>query len=269
MRYGEGITFEFYNHLPRCDAQIDRRFDHFAINLCLSGRIHFAFDGGVREVLPGPAFWWTWAGPRFAYGALPDEHWNHYYLTFRGKRAEYLQDTGVLPACDRPYYLLERADAVQQALVELMSALSRPQNDMLDVAANLLDRVCLLARTHRQRPSDRDERALQIEALANEIASEPEREWNADEMASNIGVSPGHLRRLFAERFSISPYQYVIDVRMQRSAEMLRSSDAAVKEIAAAVGVEDLAYFTRLFKARFGYPPARYREASQLREAPE
>jgi AraC-like DNA-binding protein len=269
MAYGEGIAFDFYNHIPRCEARIDREFGDFAINLCVSGRLYYAFEGGPREVLAGPVFWWTWPGPRFEYGALPGEHWNHYYLTFTGARAEYLKETGVLPERDRAYYLLERADAVQQAFVELMGALSRPQSDMHDVAANLLDRVCLLARMSEQQPQPPDERTLRLDELASDIASEPEREWSAEQMAERVGVSTGHLRRLFAERFDISPYQYVIDVRMQRAAEMLRSSDAAVKEIAAAVGVDDLAYFTRLFKARFGYPPARYRLASLLREAPE
>ncbi len=269
MGYGEGVAFGFYNHIPRCVATIDRRFEEFAINLCLSGRIYYAFEDDRHDLLAGPVVWWTWPGPRFSYGALPGEHWDHYYLTFDGPRAEYLQASGVLPACDRAYYVLERADAVQQAFVELMGALNRPQDDMQDVAANLLDRVCLLARANKQRRQALDERQLKLEALADEIAAEPERGWNTNEMASSIGVSAGHLRRLFAEQFDISPYQYVIDVRMQRAAEMLRSSDAAVKEIAGAVGVEDLAYFTRLFKARFGYPPARYRLASQLREAPE
>ncbi len=269
MHYGEGVSFEFYNHIPRCSATIERTFGEFAVNLCVSGRIYHAFEEDPREMLAGPVFWWTWPGPRFTYGALPGEYWNHYYLTFDGARAKYLRDTGVLPARERPYYVLERAEAVQHSFVELMSALSRPQNDMHDVAVNLLDRLCLLAKANEQRGQPPDERALRLEALAGEIAAEPEREWSTDEMASRAGVSSGHLRRLFADRYEISPYQYVIDVRMQRAAQMLRSSDAAVKEVASAVGVDDLAYFTRLFKARFGYPPARYRLASQLREAPE
>ena len=55
------------------------------------------------------------------------------------------------------------------------------------------------------------------------------------------------------------PIDYLIDLRIKRAQRLLRTSRARMKEIAAAVGIEDIYHFSKLFKKRVGCSPSEYR----------
>lgn len=54
----------------------------------------------------------------------------------------------------------------------------------------------------------------------------------------------------------MTPVEYIHKLRMDRARLYLESGAMTVGEIAAAVGIEDVAYFSRLFKKRMGVPPS-------------
>jgi hypothetical protein len=58
-------------------------------------------------------------------------------------------------------------------------------------------------------------------------------------------------------------------VGLRLATTLLRTTDAPVKQIAAACGMDDLAYSSRQFRKRYSLPPAAYRNQSQLRTVPE
>ncbi len=76
-------------------------------------------------------------------------------------------------------------------------------------------------------------------------------------VAREIGMSPFHFARLFGELAGTTPHQYLVGVRLRRSATMLREG-ASVTEAAMANGFENLSHFSRTFQRRFGVSPRRY-----------
>jgi len=54
--------------------------------------------------------------------------------------------------------------------------------------------------------------------------------------------------------------RYITDVRMQHAAEMLKTTDAPLKEIASRVGYSDEFYFSKVFKRFHGVPPHSFRK---------
>lgn len=87
----------------------------------------------------------------------------------------------------------------------------------------------------------------------------PARAWTAEELASLVGLS----RSAFAERFSTligqPPIQYLSQWRMQLAAQRLCASREPLARIAAEVGYDSEAAFSRAFKRQFGQPPAAWR----------
>lgn len=80
------------------------------------------------------------------------------------------------------------------------------------------------------------------------------------ELASNIaGCSPGHLARLFRESLGIGFSDYLIELRIQKAANLLRQSNRSIQEIAARVGYSDPSRFTIHFRRRFGQTPSEFR----------
>ncbi len=79
------------------------------------------------------------------------------------------------------------------------------------------------------------------------------------DIANVLTCSEGHLSRLFKSRLSISPMQYLNQVRMKRASRILLLTDASMQEIAESTGFPDAHSFSRSFRKTIGISPAHYR----------
>lgn len=73
-------------------------------------------------------------------------------------------------------------------------------------------------------------------------------------------VSVSTLQRSFAKYYGMSPWQYLIQLRMNQALELLKENELTVKEICFACGFTDEKYFSRAFKKRYGSPPSQFRK---------
>jgi AraC-like DNA-binding protein len=76
-------------------------------------------------------------------------------------------------------------------------------------------------------------------------------------VAREVGMSPFHFARLFSDLAGTSPHQYLLGLRLRRSAAMLRDG-VSVTEAAMNNGFQNLSHFSRSFQRRFGVSPRRY-----------
>ena len=79
------------------------------------------------------------------------------------------------------------------------------------------------------------------------------------QLAEAVGASEDYLARIFHRDLGISPWDYLNRYRVHRAGQMLRSCDESVKAIAARVGFQDQAYFTRIFRKITGRSPREFR----------
>lgn len=87
------------------------------------------------------------------------------------------------------------------------------------------------------------------------------RPLSVPELAARLWLSPDHFARLFARQTGMPPATYIRRLRLERAQQLLRTSDAAIPEIAAACGFNNGAALTRAFNATFGTTPSEYRRA--------
>ncbi|HAA20316.1 MAG TPA: AraC family transcriptional regulator [Cytophagales bacterium] len=78
-------------------------------------------------------------------------------------------------------------------------------------------------------------------------------------ISQNHGISKYHLLRLFKEYYGLTPRQFLIDIRIDKSKELLKQGNT-VTETCYAVGFESLGSFSTLFKKKTGKSPAQYRK---------
>ena len=83
--------------------------------------------------------------------------------------------------------------------------------------------------------------------------------WTIAALASEVGVSRSKLVERFTRYLSEPPMTYLTRWRLQLAAHRLARTAKGVAEIAAGVGYQSEAAFSRAFKAQFGLPPAQYR----------
>ncbi len=79
------------------------------------------------------------------------------------------------------------------------------------------------------------------------------------ELAKLSCVSTEHFTRKFTQQIGESPMQYILNKRMQRAQLLLMINTSHIKDVAYAVGFNDVSYFNRIFKRSVGCTPQEYR----------
>jgi AraC-like DNA-binding protein len=79
------------------------------------------------------------------------------------------------------------------------------------------------------------------------------------ELAGRIHVHPNYFIRLFKKHLGVSPIQYVNRKRIEEAKWLLASSDLPLYEIGIRVGIPDVSYLSKLFKAATGFSPSAYK----------
>jgi len=80
--------------------------------------------------------------------------------------------------------------------------------------------------------------------------------WRLEELAGLCGVSIPHLIAVFRKDFRATPKQYLLLRRLERAAEILRSSDRPVTEVALECGFSSSQHFAQAYRKCFGESPS-------------
>ena len=80
-----------------------------------------------------------------------------------------------------------------------------------------------------------------------------------DAIAAAGGVSRSRCCQIFKKYMGHSPNDYVISFRLEKAAELLRSTDQMVTEVAFSCGFNSASYFTEVFIRQKGCTPTQYR----------
>ena len=108
----------------------------------------------------------------------------------------------------------------------------------------------------------RDHRRRAVERARAFICANLDRDVSLERVASRLYLSPAYLSRLFREESGQTFLDYVTETRMDRAIDLLTSRPGlSVADVARLVGYGDPKYFSRVFKARIGRTPSRYRRA--------
>jgi two-component system response regulator YesN len=81
-----------------------------------------------------------------------------------------------------------------------------------------------------------------------------------EDVSREVSISPQYFSRLFKEQTGSNFIEYLTQVRINRSKELLKSTNKTVKEVCFEVGYKDPNYFSRLFKKTVGISPTEYLE---------
>ncbi|MBO6040926.1 MAG: helix-turn-helix domain-containing protein [Oscillospiraceae bacterium] len=86
------------------------------------------------------------------------------------------------------------------------------------------------------------------------------RDGSLTEIAGRLHYELPSLSRLVRQKTGKNYTELLQEKRLSQAAWLLRNTDKNVDEIANAVGYENLSYFHRLFAARYGLSPKKYRD---------
>lgn len=80
-----------------------------------------------------------------------------------------------------------------------------------------------------------------------------------NELATISGMSEGHFRRVFKNVYSVSPMQYIKNIRINYAKNLLILKEYSISEIAQLSGFTNSFYFCKRFKTETDMTPSEYR----------
>ena len=96
----------------------------------------------------------------------------------------------------------------------------------------------------------------QINEAISYILNNYNTDFDIEELASTIHLSKYHFIRLFKKIIGISPYDYIINYRINVAKKLLKTADFTVQEISELVGFNDVNNFIKRFKQRSNCTPS-------------
>lgn len=115
----------------------------------------------------------------------------------------------------------------------------------------------VLQEARPQRPTARDMR--RVAEAVHRLENEFEQPMTLDDLARAAQVSRFHFLRIFREAVGLTPYRFLLRVRLHNAAVALRRSDEPISAIAFDMGFGDLSTFNRRFRRVMGMNPGRWR----------
>lgn len=95
----------------------------------------------------------------------------------------------------------------------------------------------------------------EILAYMNKRITEP---ITIEEICHEFYISRSSLQALFKTHLNSSPKNYLLNIKLQKSKELIRENQYTISEIAYMLGFSSIHYFSRLFKKYFNTTPSAY-----------
>lgn len=84
--------------------------------------------------------------------------------------------------------------------------------------------------------------------------------FSLDCLADMFHINKYQLNKHFSKYIGIPPIEYVITKKLSHAKDLLRYTDKSIKTISLEIGIDNYAYFSRLFKNKTGMTPSFYKK---------
>ncbi len=221
---------------------------YYLLHFIESGKGEIEREGKITALSKGDAFL-ILPGEVTTYRADKDEPWSYRWISFAGEFAkELVEETTELLSMQ---YRASGLQALRQAL----------DDEICDKVSSL--KVLLNALSSIQSPGKRQESQSEESVFLTALRYLEENYFKDIDIASladSFGYSRAYFTTLFSKRTGKSPYRYLIDVRLEKAKEFLRSTEHTVEEIAYSLGFSCVSRFSDLFKKHTHLTPLQYRK---------
>jgi AraC-like DNA-binding protein len=165
-------------------------------------------------------------------------------------------------SADRPLFsapVIQDAQIARDLLLAHEPLMAGKSNGLVeDILVSAFRRLAKHHGARRAAPGDHRPVDARIVRLAREYMDEHfDQRVRIQMLADLCGISEFHVIRVFRRFVGVSPYAYLIQLRVNR-AQALLCQGAGVADVAYACGFSDQSHLTRTFKKAVGVPPGQY-----------
>jgi len=196
------------------------------------------------------------------YGASKEEPWSYYYIHYEGTlAAEYTRL--ILEQDESGTHMIQESEEYLRDFCLILENLEKGWNyPQMVMASACLHK--LLSYIYVRKKESADEVQVtsarsRVQAVAEMIEENPQNQLSVLELARAANLSVSRFNELFKAEIGESPKQYALQMKIEKSKELLARSDLCIYEISDRVGFEDCHYFSRIFSRKTGMTPSEFR----------
>lgn len=211
--------------------------DHFVIHFILSGTGIFKHHGKVFHPKAGDLFIFH-PYEEVYYEADKDDPWHYVWVGFMVQ--------GNLP----PIYnnSVIHCPTLKTIFKEMFLCKNYEKGRTSYLTHALWKITATLLEAEKQSPD-------YVEQTVHYLHSTYARDVDLEEIASLLNINKRYLITLFTKQMQISPYQYLIKLRLNKAIELLVEYKQPASIVAQSVGYQTYSHFSRLFKQYTGVSP--------------
>ena len=242
------------------DYYTERRdLNEYIVFYTLNGAGSITVCGETHQISKDQLFFLNCMDHHF-YGTAGDEIWEFCYIQFSGPCVQEYYDlfheNGVKPldAVHKEYMMQKFEDILKIPGTNTRVPNIKLSNLISDIVTSLI-----LEKGYIPDQQQYDRYKKDIAYAISYIESHFDRNIKIEEIASLLHISKYYFIKIFKNYIGITPYEYLINFRINTSKELLKSTQLSMDEIANRIGYPDASSFIRSFRKTVGLTPLKYR----------
>ncbi|WP_196000879.1 AraC family transcriptional regulator [Clostridium sp. 1001271B_151109_B4] len=255
---GEQIfkTKDYYQN--RSNGRLD-----YQIIYVYKGSGHYLLDNEWKSLSHGNIILFKPLEPQ-VYSYYAKEHPEIYWIHFTGRECESLINKFEIKNCYIGENLLLK-HLFQTIITELQ--LKKTHYEDI-VVSNLYSIFAMISRLFHS-PLLTTENDFSIDRLIIQLNQKYMEPWTISSMSDYCKLSEGYFAHKFKKQIGISPMNYLNELRIEKSKELLEEGTMNISTISSIVGFQDSLYFSKVFKKLTGIPPSKFKKYLLESRTPE
>ena len=135
----------------------------------------------------------------------------------------------------------------------------KENRSVYDMSVKIYSLMCMMANPEY---SIHDEKLEQINIAKKFIEESYQEPLTVERIAGTVNLSASYFSKIFKAAANLSPYDYLLSIRLEKAKELLRKSDFSISSIAYLTGFNSDANFIYFFKKQTGVSPLKFRNMS-------
>lgn len=240
-----------------------RVLSEYQIIYITRGKGTYEFEGKPAIPIHGGMVILLYPGVWHRYRPDSKTGWDEYWIGFNGKYAQHLMGKHFFSA-QRPVLSIGQDENLLRLFQQVFDSVKAESIGFQQVISATT--VQLLANiyvaTKRKGFEDSSFEKI-IKTVKCRLLENIHSEVDLEAIAHDLNVSYSWLRKTFKYFTGISPHQYLLQLRIQKSRHLLSNTSKSIKEVAGLTGFESQYYFSRIFKQKTGLNPSDFRNQMQ------
>lgn len=260
-----GEVYPPQNHPTRYlfKTQKGRVLDEYQLLYITQGRGTFVSESCEETAISEGNMFLLYPGEWHSY--RPDEStgWDEYWIGFSGANMDNRLDAGFFNK-KKPVLSVGIQNELVNMYLQAITVAKEQKTGFQQMLAGTVDFLLAYAYANDKTSSFEEMKVVKLINKSKLIVLEKlYTNISPEEIAVKLNVSYSWFRKIFKQYTGFSPLQYITEIKLQKSKELLTNTDLSNIEIAYRLGFDNPNYFCTLFKKKTKMTPVQYRIKTQ------